>query len=179
MRYFALLFAVLLAGCASSSVQQTTDQGQPALRTRAIPLYSAPSSIGATRAAQAMYQLSAVSRCLDDTCTDAGAYLVVRANGGVNTAAVDYTPVSMLVDGQRFDWPEINALQVEGQQRSVSGEFLRLGMTFDKLRAVAFGSDVVLNLGPSSFALTYAERLPMRELIAELQGGVPGESASR
>jgi hypothetical protein len=179
MRLLVLLLVVLLSGCASSSVQRTTDQGEQALRTRAIPLYDALPAFGSARTAQAPYQLSAVGRCVDDPCTSGGAFLVVRANGGVNTASVDYTPVSLTVDGQRFDWPEIDAQLVGDQQRTVSGEFLRLALTFDKLRSVAFGTDVVLNLGPSGFPLTYAERLPMRELIAELQGGVPAGSTSR
>jgi hypothetical protein len=178
MRHLALLAlcALVLTGCgASSSVQQTTDDGQAALRTRAIPLYENTSSSMTLRSAQAPIQLSALSRCLDANCTEGGAYLVLRSTRGVNSGTIDYTPVILLVDGQRFEWPELDRTVVD--QRQATGEFLRLAMDITKLRSVAFATDVKLNLGSSEFDISYSERGPMRELIAQLQGGIPGETA--
>jgi hypothetical protein len=169
MRFLLALCLLVASGCSSSSVQQTTDEGQAALRTRPIPIYEDASASMTLRSAEAPYQITAITRCPDANCAQGGAFLVVRSMRGVHSGTINYIPVTMNVDGVQYTWPELdNTVQ---QQRVASGEILRLAMDITKLRAVAFGDDVDLNLGSTRFPLTYNQREPLRQLIAELQGG--------
>ncbi len=171
MRLILTLFLVLLAGCAPESVRRVAGERQQAVYSRAIPLYAQPVNDEEGAHDLAPYRLSAASRCADSGCSRRDLYFVVRP-----IAAESEVPMTLAitVEDERVDWRE--AFDEPLLPRGVRDSTMRAVQfvaTPDQLEWVAFGEQVIVYLGERSFPLAYADRLPMRELDAELRAGTP------
>ena len=72
------------------------------------------------------------------------------------------------------DWPQAREEPLlSGAIRDSTARAVQFEATPEQLEWVAFGENVVVHLGERSFVLAYADRLPLRELDAELRAGTP------
>ncbi len=171
-----LLFCLLLAavaGCSSSkgpNVIRDDSGDAPEMRTRAMTL-NMPSDSGYQGQSNVRHQflLTAGSTCVNrDRCIEKDGYLHFKYNGGTRSVMRNYSPIIIMADSRRFSWPEFT----DSDEELLARIDVHLAVSVADLRSIAFAENVSVQFGGRAVDFGFDQRRPMRELIAELQGGI-------